>query len=582
MFERLSASLTVVAAAAILTIPLLPQTAEAQDGARFRVLVPNLQPQDGAANRFGERVANNLRDLIDLPTHVAMDRRDIDRAAREYDMRLNDLGCLEARQLAALIEIPLVMCGSYAEDGDQYNVEVAFYTVPEGEEFPVPAFRMPQRDERQAAEQILGGFTELVQQFQYVAWCGQEYGSANWEGALNYCTQAVEVAPESHGARFALARTYMELEDFDVSLQHFETLLDNDPYDDNVLENAAWVAGQLGDTDKARDYYTRYLELNPGNTSVRIRVAYDLAEAGDAAGAMEFVRAGLEDNPDHVGLLEAYGSYAFRAAVEQQSMQPMGQDGDQTLPPEVAELFREASETLMQVVELEGADSRPQYVVNAVRAYLQLNELDEAVRTAERGLQVFPENANIWSEKATAENRRGNVDEAVSALQQAVAFNPDLPNARARMATYMISSGRVDEGARFLREAVEAGEQTADQMVAILFNEAYQNGIQENRDLAHGIRVLQQAKELPVSEEWREQLDFWHGYALYQQGIQAESPQTTESAQRAMPLFQEARRLFQASRGYADRTQGVNYEQLIQATDQYLEIQNAIIRRGGR
>ncbi len=582
MFERLKASIAVVAAAAILTIPLLPQTAEAQDGARFRVLVPNLQPQDGAADRFGERVANNLRDLIDLPTHVAMGGRDIDRAARDYDMRLRDLGCLEARQLAALIDVPLVMCGEYTEAGDQYEVDVRFFTVPEGEEFTVESFAMAQRDERQAAEQILTGFEALVQQVQYVAWCAQEYGSSNWEGALNYCTQAVDVAPDSHGARFALARTYMELEDFDVSLNHFETLLDNDPYDDTVLENAAWVAGQLGDTDKARDYYTRYLELNPGNTSVRIRVAYDLAQAGDAMGAMEFVRVGLEDNPDHVELLEAYGSYAFRAAIEQQSMRPTGQDADATLPADLAELFREASETLMRVVELEGADSRPQYVTNAIRAYLQLNELDAAVRTADRGLQVFPEDATIWAEKATAENRRGNVDEAVAALEQAVVINPDLPNARARMANYMISAGRIDEGARYLREAVEAGEQTADQMVGILFNEAYQNGIQENRDLPHGIQVLQQAKELPVSEEWREQLDFWHGYARYQQGIQAQNPQTAESAQRSLPLFQEARQLFQASRGYADRTQGVNYEQLIQATDQYLEIQNAIIRRGGR
>jgi tetratricopeptide (TPR) repeat protein len=582
MFERLSASITVAAAAALLTIPLLPQSAEAQDGARFRVLVPNLQPEEGAANRFGERVANNLRDLIDLPTHVAMDRRDIDRAAREYNMRLNDLGCLEARQLAALIDVPLVMCGTYSETGDQYDVNVVFYTVPEGEEFTVAPFQIAQRDERPAAERILGGFESLVQQVQYVAWCAQEYGSSNWEGALNYCTQAVDVAPDSHGARFALARTYMEMENFDVSLQHFEHLLDTDPYDDNVLQNAAWVAGQLGDTDKARDYYTRYLELNPGNTAVRIRVAFDLAQAGDSYGAMQFVQVGLQDNPDHVELLEAYGSYAFRAAVERQSMQPAGQDADQTLPPDIAELFREASETLMRVVEIEGSESRPQYVTNAIRAYLQLNEVDQAVRTAERGLQVFPEEANIWSEKSTAENRRGNVDQAVQDLERAVALNPDLPNARARMGNYMIAAGRIEDGARYLRQAVESGEQPADQMAAILFNQAYQNGIQENRDLAHGIQVIRLAKDLPVGEQWREQLDFWHGYALYQQGIQAQNPQTPESAQRSRPLFQEARQLFVASRGYADRTQGVNYDQLIAATDQYLEIQDAIIRRGGR
>jgi tetratricopeptide (TPR) repeat protein len=580
MYQRLKASFVVVAAAATMTILSAPQGAEAQEGSRFRVLVPNLQPADGSAPRFGERVSNNFRDILDLPTHVAMNRRDLDRAARDYDMRLNDLGCLESRQLAALIGIPLVMCGTYQASGGEFDLNVVFYTVPEGEEFVIQPIRVAQQDERPAANQILEGFGGLIQRVQYISWCQQEYGSSNWDGALNYCTQAVDVAPESQQARFALARTYMELQNYDASLSQFETILANDPYDDSSLENAAWVAGQLGQTGKAREYYTRYLELNPGNTSVRIRVAFDLAQAGDAFGAMQFVKAGLEDNEDNVGLLEAYGSYAFRAAVEMQSAQ-VAQPGE-PLSAELVELFREASETLMRVVEIEGAESRPQYVVNAVRAYLQLDDVDRAIQTAERGLQVFPQEANLWAEKATAENRQGNVDAAVASLQRAVEINPELPNVRARMANYMLASGRMEDGVRYAREAVDAGEQTADQMAALLFNDAYQKGIQESRNLAYGIQVLGLAKELGVTQNWQEQLDFWHGYALYQQGIQAQAPQTPESAQRSLPLFESARRFFQASRGYADRTSGVNYDQLIGATDQYMEIQNAIIRRGGR
>jgi hypothetical protein len=43
--------------------------------------------------------------------------------------------------------------------------------------------------------------------------------------------------------------------------------------------------------------------------------------------------------------------------VERQSMAPVSQDGE--MDPEIAALFREASETLMQVVEEEGAESNP-------------------------------------------------------------------------------------------------------------------------------------------------------------------------------------------------------------------------------
>lgn len=562
-----------------LPVLLVPQAAEAQDGGRFRVMIPNMIPTDDTRDRFGNRVANNLRNGIDLDTHVGLSERDMDRAAREYGMRARDIGCLEARQLAALIEIPLVMCGAYNREGDQLRVEATVYTVPGAEEYPVGSFLTAENDERGAADRIMANFSSMVEQVRFVGFCVEAYATNDWDRALQFCTQATELAPESQSARIALGGTHMELENFEQALGIFEQVLDVDPFNGDVLLNAGYAASQLGRLEDARGYYTNYLEFNPGGTAIRLRVAFDLAQAGDVEGAMNFVSEGLEDNPDDLGLLEAYGSYAFRVALERQSMAPVAQDAE--MPAEIANLFREASEVLMRVVEEEGDESNPAYVINAVRAYLQLEQPQDALRTVERGLQIFPEAANLWIEKGTVHNRLRDPDATVAAFERAMQIDPNLPNIRARMGNTLVQAGRLSDGLPYLRQAVEAGEQTADQVGNTIFGDAYSNGIQNNRDLEYGIRTLLIAKdEFEVSAEFRQQLDFWHGYAVFQRAIQRQEPNTVQSAQATLPEFRQARDLMQAGQGYVQRTGVVQLGPLLENVATYIEIQEAIIRRG--
>jgi tetratricopeptide (TPR) repeat protein len=586
MFHRLRASLAVAAAAALLIVPLIPQAADAQarDGARFRVIVPDLQPTDGSRDRFGERVADRVRDLLDLDTHVAMSQRDIDRAARDFDLRYRDLDCTMARQLASQIDVPLVMCGEYHEEDGQFQVAVSFFTVPAGEEFVMEPVLVAQNDEAGAAQNIRTSFEGMVEQVQNISWCQAEYASSNWDQALRYCTRAVELAPHSHEARYALGRTYLETEQWQESLDQFEHLLAEDPRNDDVLENAAWVAGQVGDTDKAREYYTRFLEINPDNVNVRIRVAYDLAQAGDSYGAMTLLEEGIEQEPENVDLHEAYGSYAFRAAVERQATepQPATQDGDApSVSPEVAELFRTAIRSYEVVMEERGSEARASYAVNSMRAYRQLDEPQEAIRIGRRAAEFHPDDAQIQSQLANAYNDAGDVDSAITALERALEIQPDLPQARTRQGAFLMQAGRVNEAITAFEAAAQAGEQRPDQLAGMIFSHGYSNYIQDRSDLQEGIRLIERAKQFDVSTEFREQLDFFHGYALMRRGEQVQQPQNLESARASRPIFQRSRELFQAGSGYAQRS-GQNLSNLLEAVDTYIEIQDAIIARESR
>lgn len=585
MFGALRVNWIVAVTAVFLVVPLLPQALEAQAGSRVRVIVPNAEAMDGSSDRFGQRFADRTRDLLDLERHVAMSEREIDQAAREFGMRYRDLDCLGARQLAVQIDVGVVLCGEYRAEGDQFAVDVNLFTVPDAEEFSVASFTVAQNDERGAAQQTIQGFNTLAEQLNTITWCTQQYASSNYEGALEQCQRAVELAPDAEVPRRALANTYRELEQWEAALEQFEVLLERDPYNDNYMQNAGWLAAQVGDRDRAREYYSRYLQQNPENVQVRLTVAHELAQAGDPYGAMNLLQEGMEQQPDDPDLHERFGTYAFRAALELQQAQPMpaaAQDSDAPrLSPEVEELFLTAAHSLELVLEARGSETQPSYVVNLIRAYRQLGDTDNAVRIGQRGTELFPENAQIYSNLANAYNEAGQVDQAIRTLERAIELDPNLPQARMRQGNFLLQAGRIDDAIPALKAAAEAGEAGADQLSGMIFSFAWQNHVQPQENLQRGIALIEEAKTFEVSQQFREQLDYIHAYALLRRGEEVQAPGNLESARAALPIFQRARELAVAGTGHAQRT-GQSIQGLLDPIDTYIQIQEAIIAREGR
>ena len=77
------------------------------------------------------------------------------------------------------------------------------------------------------------------------------------------------------------------------------------------------------------------------------------------------------------------------------------------------------------------------------------------------------------------------------------------------------------------------------------------------------------------------QLNFWHGWSLYNRGLALQEPSTVDSARQSLPIFQGALPLFELGRAYAATVESINLPQILSATQTYIEIQEAIIRRGG-
>ena len=88
------------------------------------------------------------------------------------------------------------------------------------------------------------------------------------------------------------------------------------------------------------------------------------------------------------------------------------------------------------------------------------------------------------------------------------------------------------------------------------------------------------AKQLPgLSAERVSMLDFWHGFSVYRLAESDADRQTLESAQLTLPMFREAEALMESTGEYA-AANNLNLEQILRATRQYIQIQEALIRRG--
>ena len=569
------------AGAFVLLAGSLPADAGAQATERFRVMVTNLMPAEGSDDDFGKDLAKELRKLInEYPTHQPVEEGEIKDKARDFDLDMDDLDCIRALQLATQMNVQLVFCGGYVENKDakEFSLSGLKFAAPGGTEFLIQDRTWGEKDYEMAASEISGTFETYVTQLRHAQFCGDYYNSKDWVGAETNCRQALEMNPSDTQSRLIYALVQKEQgrdqEAYDEVLKVIET----DPLNEDALNLAGYQAAVLERPEEARQHYHSYLTLNPGNAAVRMRIAYDLATAGDSEGAMLLIEEGLALDDANVDMLLQHASFATRAAQDLRA----GVAADEPLSAEVAELYRKALASYEGAYAVQGEEMDGAHLRNMVAAYFQLEQLDEAIQMAERALETHPEETQLWSLYADILNRSERLDDAVAALAELASRDPDFPNVKARQGQWLLDAGREDDAFPYLQAAVEQGEQPADIIARVLFSAGQRGGLSKN-DWPYALRMIEMAKGFTgVSEETAGMLDFWQGYALYNQAREQQEPQTLQTAQASLPKFQEAARLFALGRvgGYADTQPTIKLQVFRDATQQYIEIQLAIIQRG--
>ncbi len=572
-----------VFSAALLSMSLLGSAAlDAQQtvSSRFRVLIPDFQPLNDEDDDFGKKLAEELRELIDeLNTHRAVSEDDIEDALDRFDLDMDDLNCMLARQLAQQSNYEVVLCARYSGSKAAWHIEqIRFVDSGTGEAFDVDPIMSADKQEKDAAAQIVERFSLFVEQTRAAVFCGDYAQSQQWESALTNCDRALALNPNSESSRYTRANVLRQTDRFEDSLAEIKRLLAINPFHENALLLGGFLAVNLDDELLAREYYGQYLELDPTNAAVRMKVAYDLAQEGDPLGGMEIIREGIAADPENIDFYEQFGNFAFAGADNARREAEVA--GEEGLTPDVRGLYEEAIGAYEKVFEAKGEETIVSQLRNVSAAYLQLGDAEQAIAFSERALQSHDQEASLWAIYAEALKEAGQVTEAVAALASIEAINPDWPNLHLRMGNWLIESGDIDGAVPVLEKAVANGS-APDQAANMIFSRAYAQNIQPaEKNYGRFIELITLAKDFDVSQQARESYDFWHAFSLYSLGVTLQAPETVETARRSLPVFQQALALFRQGKGYADRTPSITFQQYIENCGVYIEIQEALIKRG--
>jgi tetratricopeptide (TPR) repeat protein len=568
-------ALALLLVAGVATTPTQAQ----QNGDQVTILVPNLAPGEGLRDRFGQQVARELRSQIDnMRTHQTVSERDLRDVLRRVGAGSADLyDCLRARALAMQEGWGVVVCGDYQNvGGGQVSVTASFVGAESGVAMEVPTFTVSERDPRTAAQQILQTFDTWQTQLRHTLFCQQYMESEQWDQAITNCEQALALNPASRDAQYMLAFIHYQTGEHAASLQRLNQVLDEDPLFQDALKLAGIVATQMGNRELARTYFDQYMRLNPGDVGVRLQIATDIANAGDPEGALRFAQEGVQQEPDNLNLLTYMGHFATNAAVQAEAQLARNERGVD--PTQITALYATAADAYGRVFREQGDETDAQIVERLVIAQFKLGQMNEAIALGRRATDLMPDNPAIWEAYSRALEEAGRVQEAVAAIERAQTLGRSSGSLAQRMAQLQLRQGNASAAISGLQAAVQRGDMEAASAFATIFNHA--NSRARAGQLGEALRILDQAGPLAAGENLRLARSFWMGYYTFEQAKQAHEPQTAASAARAKPMFERAIELFQAARGYERIEQSANVPAFIAQARQFLEIQDALIRRG--
>ena len=549
---------------------------------RHSVMVTNLVPQDGANDDFGRKLAEELRDHINgFVSHRAVEEKEIRDALRQYKVDMEDLDCITSLQLLVARVARIAFCGSYTEDREAKTVFVqgAQFVAPGTAPIEIAGRTWPRDAHRAAAQEIATFFEQFVTQLRNAESCREYYEREAMGEAESRCVIALNLAPDDVPVRLTYAQVLRRTDRPEQAFEEIKRVLELSPVDETALELAGYLAAKLDMPDESREYFRQLLQLDPGNVPVRVNIAYNLAQDGEPELAMALVQEGLDIALDDVQLLLHHASFAIRAGQDRKV------EG-QPLTPEATRYYQQGLDSYRVAYEQLGAGMDGDHLMLMIAGLNEVGQPEEALAVAEESLETHGGEPRFWSMKGDILFRLDRTDEALTALDEVLARDPEYRNVRVRQGKWLLEVGREEEALPILEQVVRRGEQTALTVATMFFREAVNKGIQpEPKRPASAIRLIGMAKRFEdqiTDSRFLGQVGYFLAYAMYLQAEAEQMPETLASAQQSLPRFREVKRILALSHvaEYGRGRHSAHYQQLTSGTDTFIEIQEALIRRG--
>ena len=580
----------VAVAVAVLSVPSVPQDLNAQAG--LTVLVAPVATTEPVNRRFGERIAEEIRDALEIfPGYVAIERNDARDMIDQFDLDERTMTAIDWRQLAMQMNASLVMVGTAVQGAEGVDVDIDFMEPTSGDELPMEVFTVADDDSHEEASQAtMDQFGSAVEYLRSLMFCADYLNSEQSGDAINNCNAALALSPDSERAHYLRGRAYMLQESWGGAAADLQRVVNENPADGEALQALAFTYAQLGDGAKSLQYYQQYLEFMPDAVDVRMRIAYDLTQAGRWAESVQLLQDGVARAPDNTDLLEYLAGAALQA----------GQTAGEVSDPD---MIRAAVDASAQLVALQGDAVSPTTLSNATNAYMLIEEYDNALAFSDRALEAISGSegtngegemsreellAQVHASRARIYDRLDDPAKGVEELELALQYNPDVDNGYQQLATLKLKAGDAEGAVADFETAVTQGA-NRDQVANAIFSLAHGQHFQAQSQLlsnpaginlgevATALNLFGAAAGFAEAPETAQQIHFFLAFGYYLQGsaydARNEADEACGPARNALGAFQNVA----PNLGQAGSYQAASQQQIRDAIDVQLYRQEQII-----
>lgn len=544
----------VAVAVAALSVPAVPQDLNAQAG--LTVLVAPVATTEPVNRRFGERIAEEIRDALEIfPGYVAIERNDARDMIDQFDLDERTMTAIDWRQLAMQMNASLVMVGTAVQGAEGVDVDIDFMEPTSGDELPMEVFTVADDDSHEEAGQAtMDQFGSAVEYLRSLMFCADYLNSEQSGDAINNCNAALALSPDSERAHYLRGRAYMLQESWGGAAADLQRVVNENPADGEALQALAFTYAQLGDGARSLQYYQQYLEFMPDAVDVRMRIAYDLTQAGRWAESVQLLQDGVARAPDNTDLLEYLAGAALQA----------GQTAGEVSDPD---MIRAAVDASAKLVDLQGDAVSPTTLSNATNAYMLIEEYENALAFSDRALEAISGSegtngegemsreellAQVHASRARIYDRLDDPAKGVEELELALQYNPDVDNGYQQLATLKLKAGDAEGAVAAFETAVERGA-NPDQVANAIFSQAFAGHFQAQQqissnaaainvgEVAAALELFAIAADFAQAPETATQIRFFLAYGYYLQGIAYDARNADEAcapARSALSAFQ--------------------------------------------
>jgi serine/threonine protein kinase/tetratricopeptide (TPR) repeat protein len=278
-----------------------------------------------------------------------------------------------------------------------------------------------------------------------IYWFGYDVTEERLQLAHQAVQRALELAPDSSEARFALADYHYRRRDYGRALQELSRVFEQRPNDSRVLSHIAFIWRRQGLWDQAIANQEKAARLNPNDMTTLLELSYSHAKTGNFDRALELLDWGFELEPtqEWVHLL---GAFTFWLRDEPGDL-ARARDRLEHFPDPRS--FYPASFRIHQELFEENWDEAQRLIANLSEPAVVLQgfyepgpllagltalasgdrerareELEEAVRFLERRIAESPDDPRLPSALGLAYAGLGRRDEAVAAGEKGAAMLP--------------------------------------------------------------------------------------------------------------------------------------------------------------